>query len=421
MLKASIGSRSNKEWGLLGSALLFALLITPYCAFAADESTIDIPTPSTVDSSQVSINKKQKQLSLKDKKLSQLMLLKRRYANSPRNAVIATKLAMAYIQIARNQSDANYYALAREVIKPWARQPNIPGLIKKEPPVEIRLIRATLSQHDHHYADASDDLLKLIKQQPYNRQAWLTLSTILLVQGDYKKAQLSCSALAQVASKSLASLCYSQLYSVTGSAKKAYGIQQKLLMNLNNQQIELRLWVTGLQAETAMRMGKDQQAEKHFQEGIKIKPNDIYILRVYSDFLLEKQRYKEVITLLMPFLDNDQLLLRFAIANKNKKKKEASINTLEKRFADIFSNNNHVHGRDEALFLLEFKQDKLASRKRALQLAEQNWNVQKEPDDALILLRAAIANQRPDKAQIVFDWVNKNKLEDQRIKILSPS
>lgn len=359
-MKVSFYSHVNKRGRCLGVAILLAVLILPCSGYTEDKA------------------KTEETVSLKERKKSPLMRLKKRYEISSENPMIAARLATAYVQMARKQSDPSYYHLARAVIKPWARQAGIPGLVAKEPPVEIRLIRATLSQHDHHYADASDDLLKLIKQQPYNTQAWLTLSTILLVQGDYKKAQVSCSALARVASKGLASLCYSQLYSFTGDAKKAYRMQKKLLMGLHNNQAEIRLWVTGLMAETAMRLGNDKEAEKHFRLGVKIKPNDIYILRTYSDFLLNKGRYKEVIPLLTPFLHNDQLLLRFVIAGKrNKDEIESWLNKLEQRFADTLLKNNHIHGRDEALFLLEFKNDKKESKKRALQLAEKNWKVQK--------------------------------------------
>jgi tetratricopeptide (TPR) repeat protein len=422
-MKSPLYSNTNKEGSsYLSFALLLALLAFPCSGYALDESKKDAISLNETDSSAYSREKTEKTFNLNDKKSSRLMLLKRLYANSPENPVIATKLAMTYVQMARNQSDPSYYALAREAIKPWQRQPNIPGLATKEPPVAIRLIRATLAQHDHHYADARDDLLKLIKQQPYNTQAWITLSIIHLVQGDYKKAEVSCSALARIASKGLASLCYSQLYSLTGSAKKAYRMQQKLLMNISNKQTEERLWIIGLMAETAMRRGNDQQAEKHFQQGMKIKPNDIYILRTYSDFLLDKQRYKDVIPLLAPFLDNDQLLLRFVIANKRSKNKITQwLTVLKQRFANTLLKNNHIHGRDEALFLLEFNDDKTDNKKRALQLAEKNWDVQKEPDDALILLRAAIANQQTEKAQIIFDWIEKNKLQDQRIEKLRSS
>lgn len=414
---ASLIDRSNKKRSLFGSALLLGILMNTLHAKSelADDGSTAIPVNIATETSQ---DQKKTSVSLKNKPLARLFLLKKTHEKSPNNPVIAARLATAYIQLARTKSDVQYYHLANQVIKPWARQAVIPGIPKREAPIEIKLIRATLSQHDHHYAEASEDLLSLIQQQPRNRQAWLTLSTIQLVQGDYQKAQVSCSALSRIGSHWLSSLCYSQLYSLTGAAKKAYKMQQRLLSALHEQQRALRLWVTGLLAETAMRLGNHQHAEQYFKIGLRIKPDDTYILRTYSDYLLHQKRPHDVIQLLKIRPENDQLLLRFAIATKHLGQQEVEkklVNRLEQRFANALAKNNHIHGRDEALFLLAFKTDD-ASKKRALKLAETNWATQKEPDDALILLQAAIANQNTDKQQKIIDWVKQHKLQDQRFK-----
>lgn len=417
----SIIHRSNKEWGLFGATLLLSIMVTG--AYAKTEPVTEESTPAitinlTTEGNQ-HVNKAS--FSLKGKTLSPLLLLKKSNEKAPNNPSIAARLATVYIQLARKTSEANYYRLAHDVIKPWRKQAVIPGLPKKEVPIEIKLIRATLSQHDHHYADANDDLLSLIKQQPRNIQAWLTLSSIQLVQGHYKKAQISCSALSRIGSRWLASLCYSQLYSVTGSATRAYRMQQHLLSQLHDQQKELRLWVTGLLAETAMRQGHYQPAEGYFKAALRIKPNDTYILRTYSDYLLRQQRPKEVIQLLKTPPENDQLLLRFAIATKalgHPVLEKKLVNTLEQRFANTLAKNNHMHGRDEAIFLLTFKADDETSKKRALKLAETNWKTQKEPDDTLTLLRAIRINQDADKQHILANWVKQHKLQDQRLASL---
>jgi tetratricopeptide (TPR) repeat protein len=414
---SSILYRSNKGWSRFGSALLLSIVMNN--TYATDESANDIPTTATPTNTAIESNPDR--FSLKGNTTSRLMVLKKSHDNAPNNPTIAARLAAEYIQLARTQVDEQYYRLANKVIKPWARQATIPGLPKQSPPIEIRLVRATLSQHDHHYADASEDLLVLIKQKPRHVQAWLTLSTIQLVQGDYKKAQVSCSALARIGSNWLASLCYSQLYSVTGSAKRAYKMQQHLLSQLHEQQSALRLWVTGLLAETALRLGEHDQAEHYFKAGVQIKPNDTYILRSYSDYLLHQHRPNDVIKLLKNPPENDQLLLRFAIATKELGQhplEKKLVKTLEQRFATTLAKNNHLHGRDEALFLLAFKADDKPSKQRALKLAETNWKTQKEPDDTLTLLRAIIANKDSSKQHIITDWVKKHAVQDQRLASL---
>ncbi|MCK5903178.1 MAG: hypothetical protein KAG28_08500 [Cocleimonas sp.] len=412
--------RSNREWWCSVSALLLSIILNS--AYAQPEpvierSTISAKTNTPSEGNQPATDSP---FSLKGKTVSPLLLLQKSLKNTPNNPTLAARLATLYVQRARITSEEKYYRLANEVIKPWAKQAVIPGLAQRKVPSELQLIRATLSQHDHHYADARDDLLSVIRQQPRNVQAWLTLSTLQLIQGDYKKVQVSCSALSRIGANWLSSLCYSQLYSVTGFAARAYKMQQYLLSQLHQQQQALRLWVTGLLAEAAMRQGHHQPAEDYFKAALSIKSNDTYILRTYSDYLLRQQRPKEVIQLLKTPPENDQLLLRFAIATRDlghHSLEKKLVNRLEQRFAKTFANNNHRHGREEALFLLVFKAQHKASQQRALELAEINWKTQKEPDDALILLRAVDINQSTNKQQIISSWVKQHKLEDQRLAL----
>lgn len=353
--------------------------------------------------------------------LARLQVLEQAYAKSAENPVLAAQLATAYIQYARDESDPAYYRKANAVIKPWVKRPKIPGVRKKDIPNELRLVRATLAQHDHEYAAATEDLLFIVRQQPKNIQSWLTLSTIQLVQGDYQKAEASCSVLGRIASRWLSALCYSQLYALTGSAERGYTLQQSLLTQLAPEQTELRLWVIGLLAENAMRRGLIKQAEQHFKAGLELKDNDTYILRTFSEFLLAQNRSQEVVELLKEHQTEDQLLLRLALAFKaqgdtDELGRVAAL--LEQRFADAIAVHGHAHDRDAALFLLEFKPDNAKNKAQVLQLALANWETQKEPDDALLLLRAALNSQQPSAVTVVHDWVEKNKLEDRRLQRL---
>ena len=51
----------------------------------------------------------------------------------------------------------------------------------------------------------------------------------------------------------------------------------------------------------------------------------------------------------------------------------------------------------------------------ALTAAQENWQVQREPDDVLILLRAAAAAHDPKAAQPALDFLRQRKLEDVRL------
>jgi hypothetical protein len=109
-----------------------------------------------------------------------------------------------------------------------------------------------------------------------------------------------------------------------------------------------------------------------------------YLLGAYADFLLDARRPQEVLTLLQNELRIDPLLLRFALAEQMVGAPAVfqHISDLDERFAMSRLRGDVSHRREEARFALHLS--KRASD--ALQLAEANWTVQREPWDARLLL-----------------------------------
>jgi len=69
-------------------------------------------------------------------------------------------------------------------------------------------------------------------------------------------------------------------------------------------------------AEMAARLGYVAKAGEHFQQAISAGPSHVYLLGAYSDFLLDQERFSEVITLLHDKTRVDTLLLRLALAER---------------------------------------------------------------------------------------------------------
>ena len=350
-------------------------------------------------------------------------LLRQQLAANPGDVSIAEQLATHYIQIARTSSDNRYYGYAKAVLKPWlssAQHADKKGTSSPLPPVEIVFLQAVLQQHEHQYTKAKATLKRVINQQPRHSQAWLTLSIIQQLQGNYISARGSCAALGKVASSWLSSLCYSQIMSLTGSAERALTLQQALVLQLgsnHSNNTKTLQWVLGLSAEIAYRIGESNQARSLFEKAISLSERDAYLLRIYSDFLLTSNRPQTVLKLLKNETHDDALLLRLAIAAKHAKEEKLSQRyqkMLISRYEAARLRNSSLHERDEALFLLEFGHTQQALEK-ALVLAKNNWHIQKEPDDALILLRTAIANQSTTEIQTIQNWMKKNQLQDVRL------
>jgi hypothetical protein len=166
-------------------------------------------------------------------------------------------------------------------------------------------------------------------------------------------------------------------------------------------------------AEMAARAGMMPEAESHFRAALSVDAADTYLLGAYADFLLDSDRSPEVLPLLGDKTGADPLLLRYALALQAQHSRELSeqVEKLRDRFAASRLRGDRVHLREEARFTLHL----LAAPEAALELARENWQVQKEPADVRILLESALAAHNAETIGAVTDWLKESRLEDVQL------
>jgi predicted Zn-dependent protease len=176
---------------------------------------------------------------------------------------------------------------------------------------------------------------------------------------------------------------------------------------------EERAWRDSELGEMAVRLGSDDQAEHWFQSGLRASPGDFYIRASYADLLLRNGRAREALALLKGQDTLEPLLLRIAIAQKILRDPglQQSSTRLAAAFTAEAQRGEGIHRREEARFLLDVQNDARA----ALAAAQENWKVQHECDDVLVLMRAAHAAGAPQAAAIAEAFVREHGIQDVRI------
>jgi len=110
------------------------------------------------------------------------------------------------------------------------------------------------------------------------------------------------------------------------------------------------------------------------------------------------------------------VLLRLAIAQRRlfgprDARTRASTRTLGERYDAGLLRGDRSHGREQSRYELELRDRPLA----ALALAQKNWTVQREPADAVALVRAARAAGRPEAAEPVWRFLRESGGSDARL------
>jgi len=326
----------------------------------------------------------------------------------PGNLTLALRLARRYMDLGRAESDPRYYGYAESALKPWWNL--------DKPPVEVLTLRAGLFQFRHDFETALADLSSILTARPNHAQALLTQAFVLQVRGRYGEAMESCRRLPKAVPPLIVATCAGRIESLTGEAAKGKDRLSQALAQADKTEDRLRLWALTNLAEIAARGGDNREAERRFREALDLGRRDVYLLGAFADFLLEQGRPQDARDLLDGDTRADGLLLRLAIAEDRLGQAAASQYraALEARFEASRRRGSILHRREEARFNLEI----LKQPETALRLALENWALQKEPQDAALVLRTALAAKAPERAAPIVNWISGSGLEDVTIEAL---
>jgi tetratricopeptide (TPR) repeat protein len=323
--------------------------------------------------------------------------LRAQLAREPRSATVAAELARRYLELFRAEGEPRLVAYAQSALAPWRDE--------RDPPLEIAQRRAEIAQSEHRFDDALADLKRVIERDPRSVAARLTVASIDLVRADYDASRRECARLVLLADAAVAGACSSAVRAMTGEAGDAYQYLTRSLAEPTALPPELRVWIETLAAETSETLGAWHNAEAHYRaalaSGERERPS-VYLLAAYADFLLRGRRPDEALALLKDAPPADPLTLRIAVAEKQLGRLEpARVESLSYRLQLALDGLDTTHAREAAYFALYV----LDKPELALERALTNWNVQREPIDARLVLESALAAHRAADARPVLDWL----------------
>lgn len=344
-----------------------------------------------------------------DPQTRELNALRRQMQSQGPTGEIALRYARSAIQRGRALGDPRYYGYAGAALDSIAAWRD-----DTRAPFAVLVLRATLLQQRHDFAGARVLLDRVLAQEPGNAQARLTRAVLHQVQGRPRAAQQDCAALIDRVSEAVLSTCLASALSLSGRALDALQLLEGAVITPLSS--EMRLWSQTLQAEIEHRVGLPA-ASASFTAALETMrgtgETDFYLLAAYSDFLMDAGRAAEIGPLLEPFPATDGLLLRKALAAQalGLPAFRTHRETLRERLAQELARGDDTHLRERAWFELSLNH----SASTALTLAARNWETQREPLDARLLLEAALASGEHAAAAPVFGWMDETGIEDLRL------
>lgn len=339
--------------------------------------------------------------------------LRKQLAARPADTELRVEIARRYFDMAMAQGDPRYVGYASAAIAPLAK--TAPANVSTQ--ADYMLVLGLIQQFSHQFEPALSNLAKASQLNPSSPEPLLWRSAIFMVQARYPEATLECQRVVPLADPLLGTGCQAYVEATTGQLDNAFEKLALAVKSTPQASPELQLWQATRLAEMAWRLGRFDTAEAYFKSALKLGVTDQFLLGAYADFLLARQRPGEVISLLADWERSDILLLRLALAGKaiGDKRSTDWATQLRDRFATATLRGDRLHEQEAARFELDIEGNAV----KALNLASANYTVQKEPRDAEILMRSAVAAKQAKTAQVALDWLRTSRYQDPAIETLA--
>ena len=356
-----------------------------------------------------------------DPALKRVDSLRKQLAARPDDAGLRVEIARRYFDMAMAQGDPRYVGYASAAITPLAKaallNSNSSTSANTSTQADYALVLGLIQQFSHEFEPALASLAKASQLNPQSPEPLLWRSAIFMVQARYPEASAECQRALPLAEPLVGAGCSAYVDATTGQLDAAYAKLLAAVAAAPQAAPELLLWQATRLAEMAWRLGRFDTAEGHFKSALKQGVTDQFLLGAYADFLLARQRPMEVIRLLADWERSDILLLRLALAGKTTGDKRSIdwATQLRDRFVAAALRGDRLHEQEAARFELDIE----GNAARALKLANANYKIQKEPRDAEILMRAAIAAQQAQTAQVAMDWLRTSRYQDPALQALA--
>ena len=336
--------------------------------------------------------------------------LRKELAARPDDAALAVRVARRYLDRAREGGDPRFAGLALAALRPWPDAATAPGT--------VLLMRATLQQYLHEFDASATSLHQLLARPGSEREAqgWLTLATVLRVQGRYADSDDACRRVSSAGSQLHASACLAENAALRGDVAGARKSFEGMLA-APGVPAATRGWLLTSLAELEERDGRAPAADAAYRSVLGLGP-DSYAAIAYSDFLIAQGRPVEALKVLKNETRTDAVVLRLAIAGTRARAPGADRDVAEMRDRINLANQRpeakKFHGREQAMFALFVD----AAPQRALELARGDVEQQREALDLLVLAQAAKASGDAKAIDEARRLKTSQGLHDKRIDAL---
>lgn len=326
----------------------------------------------------------------------------------PQNIQAATAYARTVFILGLNEGDLRWYGSAKAALLPWWQDPKIPA--------DTLFMRGLVKQGFHEFEAGLKDIDLAIAQNPQSAEFWSWRFALNLLQSDLKAADQDCQQIERYFGRPEALLHRAVLLYRSGQSELAIRTFNEILQNAAfAKQTDLE-WVNFQLGEAYRVAGQNALALSVWKKQLNLTPQSHLIRLSLAELLNQQGMFAEAHKVSNIDTPSDALLVQALLASRGlKDRNEVKLDKLiAARLATQALRNESLIERPKLIYLIDYGKDPVAG----LKLSIDNWQLQQEPRDAVLFVKAALLTQQASSAQPVLAWAEKTKYNDPQLAAL---
>lgn len=333
----------------------------------------------------------------------------------PQNLPTALAYARAVFTLGLTEGDLRWYGSAKAALKPWWTVADLPA--------EAYFLRGLVKQGFHDFQEGLQDINRAIALEPARAEFWSWRFALHLLLADMSAAQKDIEEMGRLLGAEEAQVYRAVLLYRTGQPLPAVAMLSRAIRSANYQDAASQDWLGFHLGEAHRVAGQPAKALAVWGQRLKASPQSHLIRLSLADLLNQQGQYREAKTIAMaatssnapnsPATLTDALLMQAVLASRGLKDPDEGrlASQLEARLQSQALRQEALIERPKLIYQIAYGRD----LKAGLALSIDNWQLQKEPPDALLFVQAALALGQARAAEPVVKWAEKTGYTDPQL------
>lgn len=345
-----------------------------------------------------------------------LRALDKAWRAQPQNLPVALAYARAVFTLGLNEGDLRWYGSAKAALTPWWTAADLPA--------EAYFLRGLVKQGFHDFQDGLQDVNRAIALEPARAEFWSWRFALNLLLADMTAAQKDIDEMGRLLGSEEAQVYRAVLLYRTGQPLPSVELLSRAIRSVNYQDASSQDWLGFHLGEAHRLAGQPAKALAVWGQRLKASPQSHLIRLSLADLLNQQGQYRQALTIAMAATGSgnvqnstatmtDALLMQAVLASRGLKDPDESrlASQLEARLQSQALRQEALIERPKLIYQIAYGRDV----KAGLALSIDNWQLQKEPPDALLFVQAALALGQARAAEPVVSWAEKTGYTDPQL------